>query len=436
MVAFAGTNSMLEPKHKAACGCDEQQTITGLLSVDEAADLANSLVCPVRETETVDLQTAIGRVLARDIHAPNPMPFFDNSAMDGYAVRTRDLEGSGPWRIAVAGTVAAGDANCASSNADRIALRIFTGAPVPGGFDAVVIQERCRMDGVEIAIPDRPRKGQNIRYSGSDIVRGAVIAAAGTVIDPRHVGLLAANGYASASVFRRVRIGVLSTGDELTTGEIGRGPSQIFDANRPMLIALAKMVGAAVTDLGIVPDDREGSIDLIRSIRDRFDLVISSGGVSVGGRDYLKSALEQAGGAIVGWRVAVKPGKPVMFGRLGAAVFMGLPGNPLAAFVAFHLFVRPQIASLSGSARGPAPPHPAIARFDWRRKPGRAEYFPVRLAGHDSHGAPLVERMGNGGSAALCPLSTADGLGVVSALTELVSEGDLIAWHPFCTGFA
>lgn len=425
---------MLEPGVGTAWDHDRQKIKSDLLSVNEAVDLANSLVCPVRAMETVDLQAAVGRVLAHDVHALDQMPFFDNSAMDGYAVRTRDMDMLGPWRFAVAGTLAAGHAGCVNGDTDHMALRIFTGAPVPDGYDAVVMQERCIVDGPEIVILDRPRKGQNIRYSGSDIACGAVIAAAGAVIDPRHVGLLAANGYTSATVSRNVRIGVLSTGNELTIGEIDRGPSQIFDANRPMLIALARMQGASVTDLGIATDDPERLTNFFCTIVDRFDLIISSGGVSVGGRDFLKPALEQAGGAVVGWRVAMKPGKPVMFGRLGSAALMGLPGNPMAAFVAFQLFVKPQIASLSGATRGPTQARPAIADFDWRRKSGRVEYFPVLLVGHDDCGAALIERLGNGGSADLRPLSTADGLGVVSAQTEIVSRGDQITWHPFCTG--
>ena len=413
--------------HPAGCGCDRHEAPKGMMSVDEAVALAIAQVAPVAETETLALSQALGRSAAEDVTAPQAMPFFDNSGMDGFAVRTGDFVGQGPWVLPVAATVAAGD-TAAPMRAGTV-LRIFTGAPVPAGADAVVAVEDTRADDDRVVFAQRPQAGQNIRRKGSDMGQGATLLRPGTLLTARHIGLLAANGIASVAVTRRLRVAVLSTGDEVTDGP--RGAGQVFDANRPMLCALARAAGADVTDLGILPDEAGTTAAHIAALAGHYDLVLSSGAVSMGGRDFLRPAFEAAGGTVAGWRVAVKPGKPVMFGRIGPTAFTGLPGNPFAVFVGFHLFAAAQLRRLAGGSPVPFAPRDAVAGFDWTRSPGRAEVFPVRVSGRDGAGRTTLMRLGASVSATLFPLAGADGLAFVPAGTARILPGQPLDWRPF-----
>ncbi len=296
--------------------------------------------------------------------------------------------------------------------------------------DAVVMVERCSEANGHVSFTVTPAVGDNIRYAGSDQAAGQELLCAGTRIGAHHIGLLAANGIKRTDVVRRPRVAVLSTGDELCRGPRARG--QIPDANRPMLLALARQAGADVTDLGILPDDPQASAAAFEGIGGNYNLILTSGAVSMGGKDHIRDAFVAAGGTLNGWRVALKPGKPVMFGTLGQAGFTGLPGNPFAVHVGFHLFVAPQLERLMGVKPRPFAPVPAIAGFDWIRKEGRAEVFPVRLAAYDDTGLPVLERLGNSISATLLPLGQADGLAIVPADTDQMRSGDALRWHPFC----
>lgn len=403
----------------------------GPMPVDQAMRFAVSLAVPVEGTDLVGLREAVGRVLACDLRAPRPMPFFDNSAMDGFAVRLADLTGEGPWEFAVLDTIAAGAHAHLGSHAFPGAVRIFTGAPVPNGFDAVVMKEECTDRGDRVTLSRRPSAGANIRLGGEDIPRGAILARAGTRLDPRRVGLLAANGYGAVNVVRRLRLGIFSTGDELAEPGEAVPPHAIYDANRPMLMSLAEALGADIIDLGRVCDDLEATVDFIGSLRRLgLDLVISSGAVSVGSRDFVRPALEHSGGRVENWRVALKPGKPIMFGRLGRTLFTGLPGNPLAAWVGFQLFVSAQMAALCGEPLRPFATASVCAGFERRKAIGRTEYLPARVRQVGRDGLPVVDPVGRGGSASLFPLCAADGMCIVPAGAS-VSYGDRLAWQPF-----
>lgn len=410
----------------AECGCDGLEPSSGadLMRVSDARTLALAQVAPLRDGQTVALSDALGRTTRRDIRATAAMPYFDNSAMDGFALRCADL--AGDRSLPIAGTVAAGDAPRALP--DGAALRIYTGAPLPVGADAVVMVEQCNEVGGRVEFNLQPRPGDNIRRAGSDQASGQILVPAGTRLAPRHVGLLAANGITRVEVVRPPRLAVFSSGNEVS--DAPRAPGQIPDANRPMLLALAAQAGADVTDMGILPDDPGTIADALDGLDERFDLVLTSGAVSMGGKDNIRGALVAAGGSVTGWRVALKPGKPVMFGRLGSTAVTGLPGNPFAVHVGFHLFVAPQIARLAGTEPAPFAPVPARAGFSWRRKPGRAEVFPVRLRGYDA-GLPILERLGRSVSATLFPLARADGLAIVPAGTDRVRPGDPLRWQPF-----
>jgi len=419
----------------SCCGCDDPRHLEGMLTVSQAAAIGRSLVSPVTETEVVPLAKACGRVAAGDVTAPRPMPFFDQSAMDGFAVRLDNLTGQGPWRLTVTDTVAAGDRAKIDDWKKGTAKRIYTGAPVPAGADAVVMIEDCTDEGACVTVGRLPRSGENIRPLGSDIERDALLVAAGTRIEPRHIGLLAANGFGELDVFRRPRVGVFSTGSELVsqaTPEEGR----IFDANRPMLIALAENVGAEVVDLGIVDDEHEATVRFFSRHADEFDMLLSSGAVSAGGRDFIRSAFARAGGDIRAWKVALKPGKPALFGTLGRTAYFGLPGNPLSAFVGFELFVREQLLRLGGISDPRGGEMQARAGYSARRKTGRTEYVPARIVSRSPEGMPVVEALGNGSSGTLYALGLADGLAVIPADTQQITPGDVLGFLAFCPHLA
>lgn len=416
---------MVDGLPQQACGCDGGRDHVALTPVEKAVEIAVGMVQPLTAVEDVAVHKARGRVLARSLRAGRPMPLFDNSAMDGFAIALSDFAGEGPWHLPVAGTIAAGAA--APVLTAGTALRIFTGAPVPAGSDAVVMQEKCDDQGDTVLVHVRSGHGDNIRRAGEDIASGDLLVSAGTMLDGRHVGLLASNGHAHIPVLRRPRIAVLSTGDEL--GDEGAG---IHDANRPMLLALCEGLGAETTDLGICPDDMERMTDIFRASAGRFDLIVTSGAASVGGRDFVRPALLAAGGTVEAWRVALKPGKPVFFGRLAGTLVTGLPGNPLSAYVGFQLFVARQIGAMLGLGGHKAKVETAVAGFDWARKPGRTEYLPGQVAGRNENGLPIVEPLGHGSSATLMPLSLADGVIILAAHSTHVARGEGIEWIPFC----
>lgn len=415
--------------HDRAYPGQDRQDDPVLIPIERAIEIAVAITRPIDAAEDVAVHLARGRVLAADIHADRPMPAFDNSAMDGYAVRLADLPGVGPWRMPVSWTIAAGAEAPVGAVTPGSVLRIFTGARVPPGFDAVLMQEQCEKQGDHVRFHARPATGENIRRTGEDIAAGDRLAAAGTVIDARHVGLFAANGVSVLPVRRRPRIAVLSTGDELL--DAGRRMGSIHDANRPMLLSLCETLGAEVTDLGICADDLDRTARLLRAQAGRFDMILTSGAASVGDKDCIRPALLAAGGVVGSCRVALKPGKPVFFGRLGDTLLTGLPGNPLSAYVCFQLFVTRQIGAMLGIPRQATVFETAIADFDWKRKPGRAEYLPARIVGRNVSGTAVVERLGHGSSAALLPLAEADGMVVLDALSSGGARGTPVGWIPF-----
>ncbi|MBI5262730.1 MAG: molybdopterin molybdotransferase MoeA [Bradyrhizobium sp.] len=405
------------------------------ISVEAARSRALQGVNPVTGEEVVGLRAARGRVNTSGIAAGHALPPFDQSAMDGYAVRTGDFS-DGSIALPVVARQPAGPALGVSIGEQPAAVRIFTGAPIPPGFDAVVMQEHCEQHCGSVTVPRRPEAGQHIRVSGDDVPAGALIVPANTLIDARHVAILAAAGVPSINVRRRVRVAVLSTGDELREPDQQLRPGEIHDSNRAMLLSLLERPAVELVDLGRIPDDPASIAKAFEAAARDFDIVISSGGVSVGEEDHIRTAVFAAGGEIAPLNASIKPGKPISIGRLGTASLVGLPGNPVSALVTFLWFAQPIIVRRMGLRPEAPRATRAVAAFAEQRRPGRDEFVPVVVAGRDREGRLLVERRQRAGSARLSSLIDADGLARIPGELSAVRSGDTLDLYTFDPAFS
>jgi molybdopterin molybdotransferase len=388
-----------------------------MLTLDEAMEriLGRALPLP---TEAVSLRNAAGRVLAEDLIAPEDLPRFDHSAMDGYAVSTRDFSGEGPFRLRVAGESRAGHPTPALES--RSACRIFTGAPVPEGADAVVIQENVERDGDAALLRSPVRVGDNIRRRGEDLARGSVALSRGTRLGPYQLGLAAALDRPELEVARKPQLCILCTGDELRLpGEPAR-PSSLPESNSVALAALAASVGAEVLSVELVGDDAEKLEQSLRRLATRSDLLVTVGGASVGDHDLVRQVLTAAGGSLDFWKVKIKPGKPLVFGQLGRTLVLGLPGNPVSAQLNFTLFGLPLLSAMQGEvARRPRYSRARLAS-ELTQKPGRLGLYRARLDGD----AVLPES--NQASGSVVSLAHADALVLVPAETDGYPAGTMV----------
>jgi molybdopterin molybdotransferase len=364
-------------------------------------------VPPVAETETVALPDALGRVVARDVRSPIALPSFDNSAVDGYAVRHADVGAEGETRLEVVGRLQAGSSATALLG-PRQAIRIFTGAAMPPGADTVYMQEDVHADARAVAVPAGLKLGANRRLAGEDLQRDAVALPAGRRLGPQDVALAAAIGLTRLDVRRRPRVAVFSTGDEIVEPGKPLGTTSVYDANRYLLLALLREIGAEARDLGILKDDPNALAPAIAAAAGSHDLILTSGGVSTGEADHVKSAVEQVG-KLVFWRLAIKPGRPVAMGVVRGAAFAGLPGNPVAVFVTFVHVVRPLLFRLAGAAVEPLAALPVRAAFKYRKKKGRREYVRVGLR-RASDGVIEAVKHPQEGAGVLTSLTETDGL--------------------------
>ena len=376
--------------------------------------------------ETLSTFEADGRVLAHDLVSAVQVPPLDNSAMDGYALRCADVPQPGVL-LPVSQRIPAG--HVGTPLQPGTAARIFTGAPVPEGADAVVMQEECAAEGEgHVRVQATPRLGQNIRLAGENITRGSVVLEGGMRLNPAALGMAASIGAAQLAVVRRPRVALFSTGDELVMpGDVApedMPPGAIYNSNRFFLRALLQRMGCEVTDMGIVPDRLEATQDALRTASQVHDVILTSGGVSVGEEDHIKPAV-QALGQLDLWQIAIKPGKPFAYGRVGPAHFLGLPGNPVASFVTFAILVRPFLLRLQG-VRDVAPRFiMARADFDWPKGDKRREFLRVRY-----NAAGALDLFSNQSSGVLTSTVWGDGV-VDNPPGQTIARGDTVRFHSF-----
>jgi len=399
-----------------------------LLAMEDVERRINERVTPVGETETVALKDARGRVLSADVIAPIDLPPFDNSAVDGYAVRHMDVVGKTETKLAIVDRLTAGRAAVREIGAGQ-AIRIFTGAPMPAGADTVFMQEDVRLDGAAVIVPAGLKLGANRRLAGEDVRRGAVALTAGRRLQPQDLSMAAALGLQSLPLRRRVRVAIFSTGDEIVEPGAPLSPAGLYDANRHLLAAMLANLGADVSDLGILRDDPARLALRLAEAAQGHDLVLTSGGVSTGEADYVKDAIGTVG-SLVFWRVAIKPGRPVAMGVLRGAAFVGLPGNPVAVFVTFARIVRPLLLRLAGANPEPLIALPVISGFAYRKKKGRREYVRVSLTrrtdGHyEAHKHP------QDGAGVISSLTATDGLAELEDDVTEIAKGEPIGFLPY-----
>ena len=404
----------------------------GMLSVDEALAQLLAGARPVAEIEEVDTLHATGRVLARPQQSGINVPPLDNTSMDGYAVCAAECA-SGEARFPISQRIPAG--SIPGPLAAGTAARIFTGAPIPPGADAVVMQEMCAVEGDRVVIRHQPKSGEWVRRVGEDIRAGSRILEAGLKLRPQDTGLAASVGIARLPVFRRLKVAVFFTGDELVMPGEPLPEGAIYNSNRFTITGLLQQFGCEVTDFGIVPDSLAATRDTLRRAAAESDLVLTSGGVSVGEEDHVKPAVE-AEGRLEMWKIAIKPGKPLAFGSVGAegksgriAAFIGLPGNPASVFVTLAILVRPFVLRSQGVTQVEPFAYPMRADFDWEKPDARREYLRVKL-----NAAGGLDLFPNQSSAVLASAAWADGL-VDNPSRQAIRRGDRVRFLPFAELF-
>ena len=391
-------------------------------------------VTPVAEVEEVGLDHALGRVVAADVMAVDDLPPFDNSAVDGFAVRHADLAPDAETRLVIIDRALAGHRAVHALGAGQ-AIRIFTGAPMPSGADTVFMQEDCRIDGDSVVLPPGLERGANSRRAGEDVRRGAMMLPAGRRLGAADLALAAAEGLTRLVVRRRLNVALFSTGDEVVEPGNARPAAAIFDANRALLRGLLARFGAVVTDLRILPDEQGAVQDALAAAADGHDLVISTGGVSTGEADHVRAAIEKIG-RLVFWRVAIKPGRPVAMGvipgrRPGeAAAFTGLPGNPAAVYVTFVRVVWPLLLRLAGARPRQAIALPVRASFPYRKRKGRREYVRVTLR-RAADGVVEAMKFPQDGAGVITSLTETDGLVELGEDETVIAPGSMVGFFSY-----
>ena len=399
-----------------------------LMSTHQALDLIAERLGPVIASERLPLRGALNRILAEDVIAPGAVPPHDNSAVDGYAFAFDDLGSGQETRFKLDGRAAAGhplDRRAAPGEA----VRIFTGAVIPEGCDTVAMQEDCREDGDHLAVPHGLKRGANRRRAGDDVAAGGTVLEAGQRLRAQDLGIAASIGRAELETFKPLRVAVFSTGDEVREPGQELAAGTIYDANRTILVALLESLGCAVTDLGILPDHFAEVRTALAAGASRHQLLITSGGVSVGAEDHVKAVVESLG-RLHFWRLAIKPGRPLALGQIDDVPFIGLPGNPVAAMVTFVRFARPVILLLAGASDIAPNLYRVRADFDYTKKLNRREFVRARLV-LDADGSLLARKFERQGAGILTSLVDSDGLVELPEDMIQLAAGSLVDFLPF-----
>ena len=400
-----------------------------LLPVAEANRRIGALCAPITATEQVPIRDTLQRFLAEDIISPLNVPGHVNSAMDGYALAANALPTESTKSFKLIGTAWAGRPFTGEVAADAT-VRIMTGAVMPTGTDTVVMQEHVEIDSDCITITPGHRPGQNVRQAGEDIAIGDTVLRTGTRLMPAEIGLLASLGFASVSVRRRLKVAFFSTGDELRSIGEPLAAGEVYDSNRYTLHSMLSRLDVDIVDLGVVRDQAQATRDAFISASQQADVVISSGGASTGDADYIKQTLDELG-TVGFWRIAIRPGRPLAFGRLGDALFFGLPGNPVAVMVTFYEFVQPALQKMAGGEHAATMPLlQARTSSRLRKKPGRVEYYRAVLE-RDGAGDLWVRHTGKTGSGLLHTMSDANCFIVLRDAHDSVEPGTMVDVQPF-----
>jgi len=376
------------------------------MPVEKAREHIRAFLSPVTVVERLHIRAALGRVLAQDVISPVNVPQHDNSAMDGYAVRFADLKADAETALKIIGTSFAGKPFEGTTGPGQ-AVRIMTGAVIPFGADTVIQQERAKASGEQVAVLPVPKMGTNTRSAGEDLRAGEAALKRGQPVRPAEIGMMASLGIGEVAVYRKLRVAFFSTGDELVAIGTPLGPGQIYDSNRYTIHGLLLRLGCEVLDMGVIRDTPQDVERAFKEAAQAADVVITSGGVSVGEADYVKQILDRLG-EVLFWKIAMKPGRPLAYGKIGNAHFFGLPGNPVAVMVTFYQFVRDALLHLQGQTRvTPLPTQKVVCTSPIKKAPGRTEFQRGILA-RDANGQWSVRTTGDQGSGILSSMSQAN----------------------------
>ena len=386
----------------------------------------------ISRSRRVDLDAALGCVVAGDVHSARPLPYFDQSAVDGYAIGAPIEAVTLPARLTVTGFAAAAAAPLKPGQS----MRIATGAVVPAGAIAVVMREYCRKDGDDVLVDRVTAAGANIRLRGEDVAVGSVLVESHTLIDARHIAILASAGSEHVEVVDCLRVAVVSSGNELRPVGDGTEGHQIYDANRPMLRALLRAPWIELIDGGIVADDTQALGAQLSALALTVDAIVMSGGASGSDTDHTAAAIATFGGVARSVRIAQRPGKPIVVGSIGGVPIMGLPGNTTAAMVNCMLYARPMLMARAGLAPTRPRGQPAVALSAFEHTPMRTDFVPARVVQHGADGRPMLEQLSRGGSTRLRPYVEADGIAELPPEIERVESGSSIIFHPFRNGLS